>query len=72
MHYTLQEVLDNYEISEENYKEIYRYLSNLELDYHNGQDLSEYSSNSYEIFVAQVIGDKYNHYMAEDIAVELY
>ena len=65
----IKAILDNYEISEEQYWKIYEYLKSMDAVYHDTNELSRYN---YESYVTKVIGNKYSHYPAEDLAVELY
>lgn len=69
MNSRIKKVLDNFEINEEQYNRIYDYLKCLNFDYNDGKDLSHYS---FEGYVCQIIGDKYSHYPAERIAIEIY
>ena len=69
MNKNTKEILDNYGISKEQYDIISKYLKCMDTDYHKGNKLSQYD---YESFVRQLIGDKYSHYPAEHIAIELY
>ena len=69
MNNNIKVILDNYEISKEQYEKIYEYLKCMNNVYHTMEDLSQYD---YESYVAQLIGNKHSHYPAEDIAIELY
>lgn len=69
MNREIESVLDNYEISKEEYYKIYEYLKKMESSYIDGDGMTEYN---YEAYVSEIVGPRFAHYSAEAIAIELY
>lgn len=65
----IEKVLENYEISKEEYHKIYEYLKKMECSYIDGDDMKGYD---YEAYVTEIIGQRFSHYPAVAIAIELY
>lgn len=69
MNNEMKAILDNFDITNEEYNKILSFLENMDYDYHNNKDISKYD---YESYVSSIIGDQNSHYPAEQIAIELY